>query len=77
MMTCDVMVGLVCEMYGVADTISKAEKALDDYEHGSSFMSDQAVELLREQVVAMKAYHTIVAARMSHQTREATHGTEF
>lgn len=40
-------------------------------------MSDQAAELLRKQVVAMKAYHDIVAARISHQTREATHGTEF
>lgn len=63
MMTRDVMVGLVCEMYEVADKISKAERALDDYEMGSSFMSDQA--------------HDIVAARISHQTREATYGTEF
>lgn len=77
MMTRDVMVGLVCEMYEVADTISKAERALDDYENGSSFMSDQAAELLRKQVVAMKAYHDIVAARISHQTREGTYGTEF
>lgn len=77
MMTRDVMVGLVCEMHEVADKISKAERALDDYENGSSFMSDQAAELLRKQVVAMKAYHDIVAARISHQTREATHGTEF
>jgi hypothetical protein len=77
MMTRDVMVGLVCEMYEVADKISKAERALDDYENGSSFMSDQAAELLRKQVVAMKAYHDIVAARISHQTREAAHGTEF
>lgn len=77
MMTRDVMVGLVCEMYEVADKISKAERGLDDYENGSSFMSDQAAELLRKQVVAMKAYHDIVAARISHQTREATYGTEF
>lgn len=77
MMTRDVMVRLVCEMYEVADKISKAERALDDYENGSSFMSDQAAELLRKQVVAMKAYHDIVAARISHQTREATHGAEF
>lgn len=77
MMTRDVMVGLVCEMYEVADKISKAERALDDYENGSPFMSDQAAELLRKQVVAMKAYHDIVAARISHQTREATYGTEF
>lgn len=34
MMTRDVMVGLVCEMYEVADKISKAERALDDYENG-------------------------------------------
>lgn len=77
MMTRDVMVGLVCEMYEVADKISKAERALDDYENGSSFMSDQAAELLRKQVVAMKAYHDIVAARISHQTKEAAYGTEF
>lgn len=77
MMTRDVMVRLVCEMYEVADKISKAERALDDYENGSSFMSDQAAELLRKQVVAMKAYHDIVAARISYQTRGATHGTEF
>lgn len=77
MMTCDTMVRLVHEMYEVADKISKAEKALNDYENGSSFMSDQAAELLRKQVVAMKAYHDIVAARISHQTREATYGTEF
>lgn len=77
MMTRDVMVGLVCEMYEVADKISKAERALDDYENGSPFMSDQAAELLRKQVVAMKAYHDIVAARISHQTRGATYGTEF
>lgn len=77
MMTCDVMVGLVCEMYEVADKISKAERALDNYENGSSFMSGQAAELLRKQVVAMKAYHDIVVARISHQTGEATYGTEF
>ena len=77
MMTRDVMVGLVCEMYEVADKISKAKMALDDYENGSSSMSDQAAELLRKQVVAMKAYHDIVAARISHQTGGATYGTEF
>jgi hypothetical protein len=64
-------------MYEVADEISKAEGALDDYENGSLFMSDQAVELLRKQVVAMKTYHDIVAARISRQTRGATYGTEF
>lgn len=77
MMTRDVMVGLVCEMYEVADKISKKERGLDDYENGSLFMSDQAAELLKKQVVAMKAYHDIVAARISHQMREATYGTEF
>lgn len=77
MMTCDTMIRLVHEMYEVADKISKAERALDDYENGSSFMSDQAAELLRKQVVAMKAYHDIVAARISRQTGEATYGTEF
>lgn len=40
-------------------------------------MSDQAAELLRKQVVAMKAYHDIVAARISRQTRGGTYGTEF
>lgn len=77
MMTCDVMVGLVCEMYEVANKISKAERALDDYENRSSSMSDQAAELLKKQVVAMKSYHDIVAARISRQTGEATYGTEF
>lgn len=36
MMTRDVMVGLVCEMYEVADTINEAEKALDNYENGGA-----------------------------------------
>ena len=40
-------------------------------------MSSHAAELLKKQVVATKAYHDIVAARISHQTREATYGTEF
>jgi hypothetical protein len=61
----------------VANKISKAERALDDYENGNSSMSDQAAELLRKQVVAMKTYHDIVAARISHQMEEATYGTEF
>lgn len=77
MMTCDTMARLVREMYEVADKISKAERVLDDYENGGSSMSGQAVELLGKQVVAMKAYHDIVAARISHQTREAAYGTEF
>ena len=77
MMTCDVITRLVHEMDEVADKISRAERALDDYENGSSSMSDQAAELLRKQVVAMKAYHDIVAARISHQMEEATYGTEF
>lgn len=34
MMTCDTMVRLVREMYEVADKISEAEKALDDYGKG-------------------------------------------
>lgn len=29
------------------------------------------------QVVAMKAYHDIIAARISHQVEGATYGTEF
>lgn len=77
MMTRDTMIRLVHEMYEVADKISEAEMALDSYENGGSSMSGQAAGLLKKQVVAMKAYHDIVAARISHQTREATYGTEF
>lgn len=77
MMACDTMVRLVHEMYEVADKISEAEKALDNYENGGLSMSSHAAELLKKQVVAMKAYHDIVAARISHQTGEATYGTEF
>lgn len=77
MMTRDTMIRLVHEMYEVADKISKAEEALYSYENGGSSMSGQAAGLLKKQVVAMKAYHDIVAARISHQTREATYGTEF
>lgn len=77
MMTRDTMIRLVHEMYEVADKISKAEEALDSYENGGSSMSGQAAGLLEKQVAAMKAYHDIVAARISHQTREATYGTEF
>ena len=77
MMTRDAMVGLVCEMYEVANKISRAEKALDNYANGNLPMSGHAAELLKKQVVAMKTYHDIVAARISHQTRKATYGTEF
>lgn len=77
MMTRDVMVRLVREMYEVADKISKAETALYSYETGDLSMSGHAAELLKKQVVAMKAYHNIVAARISHQTEEATYGAEF
>lgn len=77
MMTCNTMVRLVHEMYEVANKISKAEKALDNYENGSLPMSSHAAELLKKQVVTMKACHDIVAARISHQTRGATYGTEF
>lgn len=77
MMTCDTMVRLVHEMYEVANKISEAEKALDNYENGNLPMSSHAAELLKKQVVAMKTYHDIVAARISHQTGEATYGTEF
>lgn len=35
MMTRDVMVGLVCEMYEVANKISRAEKALDNHADGN------------------------------------------
>ena len=77
MMTCDTMVRLVHEMYEVADKISKAENALYGYETGDLPMSSHAAELLKKQVVAMKAYHDIVAARISYQTGKATYGTEF
>ena len=77
MMTRDVMVGLVCEMYEVANKISRAEKALDNYANGNLPMSGHAAELLKKQVAAMKAYHDIIAARIADQTREATYGTEF
>lgn len=77
MMACDTMVGLVLEMYEVADKISEAEMAPYDHGAGDSSMSGHAAELPEKQVVAMKAYHDIVAARISHQTGEATYGTEF
>lgn len=77
MMTCDTMIRLIHEMYEVADKISEAEMALYNYGAGDLSMSSHAAELLRKQVVAMKAYHDIVAARISHQTGEATYGTEF
>lgn len=77
MMTRDVMVGLVCEMYEVANKISRVEKALDDHANGTLPMSSQAAELLKKQVVAMKTYHDIVTARINHQTGEAAYGTEF
>lgn len=77
MMTCDTMIRLVHEMYEVADKISEAKMALYNYGAGDSSMSSHAAELLEKQVVAMKAYHDIVAARISHQTGEATYGTEF
>lgn len=77
MMTCDTMVRLVHEMYEVANKISEAEKALDNYENGNFPMSSHAAELLKKQVVAMKTYHDIVAARISHQTGKVTYGTEF
>lgn len=77
MMTCDIMTRLVREMDEVADRIGKAERVLDDYENGGSSMSGQAAELLRKQVVAMKTYHDIVAARISRQMEEASYGTGF
>lgn len=77
MMTRDTMVRLVSEMYEIANKISEAEKALDNYENGSLPMSSHAAELLKKQVVAMKSYHDIVAARIAHQMGEATYGTEF
>jgi hypothetical protein len=71
------MVRLVSEMYEIADKISKAEKALDSYENGSLSMSNQAAELLKKQVTAMKVYHDIVAARISLQAGEGMYGAEF
>ena len=47
MMTRDVMVGLVCEMHEVANKISRAEKALDNYANGNLPMSSHAAELLK------------------------------
>lgn len=77
MMTCDTMVRLVHEMYEVADKISEAENALYSYGTGDLPMSNRAAELLKKQVAAMKTYHDIIAARISHQTGEATYGAEF
>ena len=77
MMTCDTMVRLIHEMYEVADKIREAEMALYNYGAGDSSMSSHAAELLKKQVVAMKTYHDIIAARISHQMRKATYGTEF
>ena len=77
MMNCDTMARLVHEKYEVANKISEAEKALDSYRNGSLSMSSYAAELLKKQVVAMKTYHDIVAARISHQMEEAAYGTEF
>ena len=77
MMTCDAMVRLVREMYEIANKISKAEKALHDYGNESLPMSGHAAELLKKQVIAMKAYHDIIAARISHQVEGAAYGTEF
>lgn len=77
MMACDTMTRLVQEMYEVADRISEAEKALDDHANGSLPMSNHAAGLLKKQVVAMKAYHDTVAARISHQVEEATYGAGF
>lgn len=76
-MTCDTMIRPVHEMYEVADKINEAEMALYNYESGDLSMSSHAAELLKKQVDAMKAYHDIVAARISHQARGATYGTEF
>lgn len=77
MMTCDTMIRLVHEMYEVADKINEAEMALYNYGTGDLSMSSHAAELLKKQVIAMKAYHDIVGARISHQVEGATYGTEF
>ena len=77
MMTCDTMVRPVYEMVEVADKISESENAPYSYETRDLPMSSRAAELLKKQVVAMKAYHDIISARISHQTGEATYGTEF
>lgn len=44
MMARDVMVGLVYEMYEVANKISRAEKALDNHANGGLPMSGHAAE---------------------------------
>lgn len=41
-MTRDVMVGLVCEMYEVANKLNRAEKALDNHANGNLPMSGHA-----------------------------------
>lgn len=51
MMTCDAIVRLVREMDEVADKISKAEKALDDYGNESLPMSGHAAELLKNRLL--------------------------
>lgn len=65
------------KMYEIADKTSEAEYALYGYETGGLSMSGRAAGLLKKQVVAMKAYHDIIAARISHQVEGAAYGTEF
>lgn len=77
MMARDVMAGPVCETHEAADRTGRAEKAPDDHADGGPPMSGHATGLPERQVVAMKTYHDIVAARISHRTREATYGTGF
>jgi hypothetical protein len=64
-------------MYEVANRFGRVGKVLDDYANGDLSMSGHAMGPLRKQVVAMKACHDAIAARIGYQTREATYGTEF
>lgn len=77
MMACDAMAGLVIEMYEIADKISRAEKALDDYEYGGLSVSSRAAGLLRKRIDAMKVCHDIIAARIGRQVGEGCYGAEF
>ena len=76
-MTCGAMGRLVQEMYEIADKISKAELALSNYEDGVLSLSDEAAELLRNQVNAMKLYHNIVADRINCEMKGHYYDSEL
>lgn len=77
MMTCGAMGRLIQEMYEIADKISKAELTLSNYEDNAISMTDEAVELLRNQVKAMKLYHNIIAERINCEMKGHYYDTEF